>query len=657
MRKLICAVLPLCMSASAFAAFEPVIEPFRLPDASEKIVEVGPSDDTYLTVVCFLGTQCPLAKLYAVRLETMAADYADRGVRFVGVNSNCQDSLDDVRHYVQQFKLSFPVVKDFRNVVADQFMAQRTPEAFVLDDQFTVRYRGRIDDQYLPGVTQPKATRHDLRQAIDELLAGKKVSQPRTDAPGCIIGRVREPVESSDVTYCNQIARVFQKHCIECHRDGEIGPFALTDYEEAVGWAETILEVIDDGRMPPWHANPEYGDFANARRMPAEDKNALQKWVAAGVPFGDPSQIPPPQKFTAGWRLPRQPDVVFAMGDNEFTVPAEGTVDYQYFVVDPGFEEDKWVTAAEVLPGNRSVVHHSIVFVRPPDGSRFRGLGWVAAYVPGQQMTAFPHGAALKVPAGSKLVFQQHYTPTGSEQQDLTKVGLMFGNEADITHEVYTVLGIEQEFEIPPGADNHVVHARVHRLPRDATLLSINPHMHLRGKSFQVFARVGDEQKTMLDVPKYDFNWQHSYRLRQPVPLASIDRLEFDAVFDNSASNPANPDPSQHVTWGDQTWEEMAVVFFEVSEPRVKSNSESAKKPKEASLKKMADEIPPAVRQRMSAEADRMLARFDRDEDGKVGKYETPWVFRRYSFRQIDRDGDGQLTRKEIEKAARWRVR
>jgi hypothetical protein len=271
-------------------------------------------------------------------------------------------------------------------------------------------------------------------------------------------------------------------------------------------------------------------------------------------------------------------------------------------------------------------------------------------------MTTFPEGAALKIPAGSKFVFQQHYTPTGSVQQDLTKVGLVFGNEAEITHEIYTILAIDQEFEIPPGADNHVVHARVPRLPRDAMLLSINPHMHLRGKSFRLFTHIGDDRQILLDVPHYDFNWQHSYQLREPLPLASIDGIEFDATFDNSASNPVNPDPSQHVTWGDQTWEEMAVAFFAVSEPRVKPADDAEPKHNDQRSQQSADEISPAVRKRMAAEADRMLARFDSNKDGRVGKYETPWVFRRYSFQDIDLDSDGQLTREEIEQAARWRV-
>ena len=326
---------------------------------------------------------------------------------------------------------------------------------FVLDEEFTVRYRGRIDDQYMPGVSKSKATRHDLQVAMEELLSGKDVTQPLTEPEGCFIGRVRQAVQSGDVTYCKQVSRVLRKHCVECHRDGEIGPFQLDEYEEVVGWADTIIEVIDDGRMPPWHADPDHGEFANARNMPSDAKELLRKWVEAGLPYGNADDLPPASRLTKGWRLSREPDLILSMSERECKVPADGTVEYQYFVVDPGFKEDKWITGAQLVPGNSAVVHHSIVFVRPPDGARFRGIGWLTAYVPGTRVGSFPEGSAVLVPAKSKLVFQQHYTPNGTEQTDITKLGLTFGNEEEITHEVYTLVGIDQEFEIPPQTSRH----------------------------------------------------------------------------------------------------------------------------------------------------------------------------------------------------------
>lgn len=623
------------------------IAKFRLPDVTQTMAEVDASQAKF-TVVCFLGTECPLAQLYAPRLNQLSEKYAD--VKFVAINSNRQDSAEEVAAYAQKHGLRFPMLKDHRNEVADRFDARRTPEVFVLDPAGSIRYRGRIDDQYTPGTSRPTVGREDLRLAIEELLAGKPVSQPITEPAGCFIGRVRTPVAASDVTYCNQVVRILQKNCVECHRAGEIGPFELQDYDEVVGWADTIIEVIDDGRMPPWHANPAHGEFKNARHMSSSDKELLRTWVDAGMPFGDADQLPEPPNFTDGWRLPHEPDMVLSMGKTPFRVASEGTIEYQYFLVDPGFEKDMWVTGAQIVPGNSSVVHHSIVYVRPPDGTRFRGIGWLTAYVPGSRAGTFPDRSAIRVPAGSKLVFQQHYTPNGVEQTDMTKLGLTFGKDEDITHEVYTLVGIDQEFEIPPHAESYSVQGRVRYLPPHAQLLAVMPHMHLRGKSVRLFAESKGEQSVLLDVPHYDFNWQHSYEFKDPVPLSSIDDLSFDATFDNSNNNPANPDPSEFVTWGDQTNEEMAVVFYAVSEPREKPQLEkpvAATKPVQDSPEKLA---------RMRAEADRILGKFDRNGDGVVTQFETPDIFRRRAFWEIDQDRNGELTRAEIEAAARRRV-
>ena len=192
------------------------------------------------------------------------------------------------------------MLKDLGNRVADAIKARRTPEIFVLDRQRRVVYHGRIDDQYGVGYVRDKATREDLRVALDELLAGKSVSQPEASAVGCFIGRVADPKPDSQVTYSDHIAQILQRRCVECHRDGEIAPFALTSYDEVVGWAETMAEVIREHRMPPWHANPKFGKFANARAMPDAEKQLLYQWVSNGAPQGDPANAPEPAKFISG---------------------------------------------------------------------------------------------------------------------------------------------------------------------------------------------------------------------------------------------------------------------------------------------------------------------------------------------------------------------
>lgn len=636
-------------------AKSPVHLGFRLTDADGKVTEVAAQTKKQLTVVCFLGIECPLARQYGPRLNKLATEFAAQNVRFVGVNSNSQDSQKEVAAFTKEFGISFPILKDPANTVADQFGARHMVEVFVLDQTLAIRYRGRVDDQFLPGVTRTQPTRQDLRIALEELLAGKSVSVAATETTGCAIGRIRTPLVNSEYTFCKQVSRILNQHCVECHRSGEIGPFSLTDYNEIIGWGDTILETIDSGRMPPWNANPKVGHFQNAREMPEPDKQVLRDWVKAGMPYGEPADLPPKQEYSSGWMLNREPDLVLKMRDRPFHVPATGTIEYQYFVVDPHFEEDHWVSAAQVIPGSRPTVHHCIVFVRPPDGADVRGVGYLTGYVPGQRSFILPEGSARRVPAGSKFVFQMHYTPNGLAQDDLTKLGMTFIPEPKVTHEVFTLLGIDQEFEIPPYTPDFAVHGNVGWFPKRAELLAIIPHMHVRGKSFQATSRQGDKTETLLDVPRYDFNWQHVYELSKPLKLDSIDKLEFTTHFDNSKQNPANPDPSQTVTWGDQTWEEMAIAFFEVSEPRDAASEPEPQRNKQKLIVNTGSE----KSERESAEqfVGDFFKRFDKNHDGVVEAKETPLGFRRFGFHEFDANGDGKLSRDEVQTAAEHRKR
>ena len=626
-----------------------VVAEFSLADVDGKTHRLSDVTGQPIVVIAFLGTECPLAKLYGTRLAELARHYQRQGVVFFGVNSNCQDTLRELAAYGQRHQIPFPLLKDVGNRLADQLHAQRTPEVFVLDQQRKLRYAGRIDDQYSVGISRDRPRQHDLRDALEDLLAGKPVRRPYTAAVGCYIGRLQQPRENAPVTYSRQIARLFQKHCVECHRAGEIGPFPLVRYDEVVGWADTIAEVVENRRMPPWHASPRHGRFRNARVMTQTERQLIFQWVRDGAPEGNPKELPAPRVFVPGWKLPATPDQVIAMRDTPFTVPSQGTVEYQYFVVDPQFAEDRWISAAEVIPGNRSVVHHVIVFYRPPQRIRRRGIGWLTAYVPGQSTLGLPAGQAKRVPAGSQFVFQIHYTPNGTPQQDLTRIGLTFADPASVQEEVFTLIGVNRDFEIPPHANNHRVTMVLDKFPAQARLLAIAPHMHLRGRSFRFTARAAGQQEILLDVPQYDFNWQHAYKLVEPLQLAAGLEIECVAHYDNSKQNLVNPDPTATVHWGDQSWEEMMVAYFEIAIPRDPAQPDRA-----------SENRPSAAAQLQARrQATQFLERFDKNNDRKIERDELPKAMARFAFDRFDRDGNLVIDAEEVfataEKSSRRR--
>jgi peroxiredoxin len=550
------------------------IEAFKLDDFRGRTRSLSDWSDAKLVVVAFLGTECPLANLYAPRLARLAKSWKAKGVEFVGINSNQQDAITEVAAHAQRHNLGFAVLKDPANKIADRFGAVRTPEVFVLDQDRNVRYWGRIDDQYGVGFQKPKPTRNDLELALDELLAGKAVSQPTAEVVGCLIGRVKRPDPSGDVTYSNQIARILQKRCVECHHDGQIAPFSLTSYDEVLGWAEMIREVVHERRMPPWLAAAEHDQFKNNPTLSKEEIQAIDRWVENGCPEGNPSDLPPPASYAKGWGI-SEPQQVFYMSDRPYTVPAEGVVNYQIYTVDPGFTEDHWIKEAEVKAGNPAVVHHVIVFIQDPGGDRF-GTPQMA-FAPGMTPRRFEKGMAIRARAGSKLVFQVHYTPNGKSQDDRSYVGFVYADPSEVTHEILGGSCGDLTLAIPPNVSDHKVVARKLFI-KDTLLLGMNPHMHLRGKSFRYELELPDgTREVLLDLPRYDFNWQLWYMLKQPKLVPRGSRMVCTAYFDNSSENLANPDPSREVTWGEQTWDEMMFGFYSSVKPRTDIAKAAAK--------------------------------------------------------------------------------
>jgi peroxiredoxin len=587
MRRVVCSVATLALvaafgSASAHAASGPAtnvgktVKPFTLTDSADKSFALASFKDKKAVVVVFLGTECPINNAYLPVLTALHNDYAGKGVQFLGINSNVHDTPTRIAAHVKANSIPFPVLRDPANVVADDFGARRTPEAFVLSPAGKVLYQGKIDDQFGIGYRRKEATRRDLAVALDEVLAGKAVSQSFTDVAGCLIARAIKTKETGTITWTKHVSRIVQDHCQECHRPGQVGPMPLRTYHDAVAWSEMIREVVEDRRMPPWHADPRYGHFANDRSLTKQERDTLLGWIKEGCAKGDTKDLPAPKNWPAGWTIGK-PDLVVEM-PREYTVPAEGGpkgIKYQIFAVPTNFAEDRWIVAAEARPGAREVVHHILVYIvdptrkgkdkrrigertgMPQDGI---GRGLLVAYAPGDLPLKLKPGYAKKLPRGALLVFQMHYTPDGVERKDRSSVGLVFAKEPP-KYEVRTRAVTQQVFLIPPGAKNHRVRSNS-TFNQDVELLSLFPHMHLRGKDFTYVAVApGGKKETLLSVPRYDFGWQTSYSLKKPLRLPAGTRIDCTAHFDNSADNPNNPNPKKWVHWGEQTWEEMMIGF------------------------------------------------------------------------------------------------
>jgi peroxiredoxin/mono/diheme cytochrome c family protein len=561
--------LPIGLLLAAALAPRPVTD-FELRDSADMPCRLSAVANGRPTVVVFLGVDCPMASLYAGRLNELAGRFPAGAVAVLGIAPNRGDDRPALAAFARDHRLTFPLLRDPDGRVAGLFGATRSPHAFVLDADRRVRYRGRIDDQYGPvGKNRGGPTREDLVEAVRDVLAGRPVSVPATECTGCFLSRPR-PAAEPRVTYSRDVAPILAAHCRVCHRPGEVGPFALLSYADAAGHAETIAAAVADGTMPPWHASPAHGRFRNERRLSEEQKGVVAAWVRAGCPEGGP--LPPAEPPPAGgWRI-GPPDAVFRI-PREFAVPAEGVVEYQHFVVETGFTTDAWASAIEVRPGNRRVVHHCSVFLHPPSAGgtdeyyATGALGSVAlgGFAAGGAPLHLRPGRAKRIPAGWRLHFVLHYAPVGTPQSDRTEIGLRLLDPRAVRKEVATKVVVVDDLAIPPGAADYRA-ARTWTAPHDVLLLSMAPHMHLRGKSFRYTAAYPDgTSEVLLDVPRYDFNWQHGYELTEPKRLPAGTVLRCDAVYDNSAANPFNPDPAATVVTGEQTSDEMFNGYFDVA--------------------------------------------------------------------------------------------
>jgi hypothetical protein len=389
-------------------------------------------------------------------------------------------------------------------------------------------------------------------------------------------------------TFYRDVLPILQRHCQSCHRTGEIGPMPLVTYQQVRPMVQAVADSARQRRMPPWFADPTVGHFQNDPALSAGEIQTIESWAGSSAPAGDPRDAPPPRQWISGWNIPT-PDLIVQM-PKPVAIPAQGDVEYTYEIVPTGFTEGKWVSMSEIRPTSRKNVHHAVVYIRPPDSNWLRhapvGVPFTASdmtdeqdrhdthttkadillvYAPGSSPDKWPAGMAKYIPAGSDLIFQMHYTTHGRATTDQARIGLVFAKQPP-AQRVLTLQLTNSDFVIPPGVDDYRV--EVHgSLPNDAVLLSFFPHMHLRGKRFEYnIVRPDGTTVTLLRV-NYDFYWQLSYRLADPRPLPAGTTLQAVAWFDNSKNNPHNPDPTAAVYWGDQTYDEMMVGFFDVAVP------------------------------------------------------------------------------------------
>ena len=388
---------------------------------------------------------------------------------------------------------------------------------------------------------------------------------------------------NAPVTFSKDIAPILYKSCVGCHRPGEIAPMSLITYKEVRPWAKAIREKVATRQMPPWHPDPQFGKWENDLRLSQKEVDAVVSWVDSGAAEGNPKDLPAMPKLTSGWQI-GEPDMIFQM-PTEFTVPAEGAVPYQHFSVPTNFKEDRYVQALEARAGNLSVVHHIVMYARDPADTTGRGRGQtknfniadgiLGALSPGQTPFIAKPGQAKLIKAGSTLVFQMHYTPNGKESKDRSIVGLIFA-KGPVDKIVQSKAAFDTRFAIPANADNYEVKA-IFEFEEDSHIISMMPHMHVRGKDIIYRAVYPDgRSEILLSVPKYNFNWQVYYYPAKPLAAPKGTRIEAVAHYDNSTKNPLNPEPGKVVRFGEQTWDEMMNAFFDYTIDNQKLSGERA---------------------------------------------------------------------------------
>ncbi len=563
-------------------------------DADGKTTHLYDLKDKKAIVLVFLSFDCPISNSYTQPLTDIAAEYAQQDVAIVGLTTNKDETPAEVAKNAKEFKLSFPVVLDRKFAAVNALAPTHTPEVFMLDGDFVLRYRGRIDNSFYARLKMSQSvTQYDLRQALAELISGRPIATPATVPIGCPIPRdAKAEIKVGFVTYHKDVLPILQRNCQECHRPGAVGPFSLMTYRQAVNWATDIKDYTASHAMPPWKIS-EGMKFANERKLSDRDLAVLAAWADNATPEGDPKDAPPPVSFPEGWKL-GPPDLVLEVPD-DFQVGPTGNDIFRCFVLPSNLTEDKFVESIEVKPGNPRIVHHSLLFIdnagqgakiqkqqqdkpaKDPHGGSdldkgpgyyggmgpgFTPTGSLGGWAPGQLPRTLPEGTGIKLQKGTDVVMQIHYHRNGKLEKDKTAIGIYFSKKkVERPFQGGVMAGL---FLAIPANNEHFVVKGTSYVTQDMTLYDVMPHMHMLGQQIKVTMTPPDGKPELLfNVKQWDYNWQETYNLKEPLKVKNGSRLEVEAVYDNSAKNPNNPfSPPRMVTLGEQTFNEMCFVFL-----------------------------------------------------------------------------------------------
>ena len=519
-------------------------------------------------VLFFTGTGCPIARKSSAKLKQLKRQFEREEVQFWMINAYPDEGKKAINDELVELGLGrMTYLLDPNQAVALSLDVERTAEVVCLETQtWKVIYQGAIDDQFAEGAEKPQPTEHYLGDALKEFLAGQPITKARTSSHGCRIAYAKVGQGSDGPDYVTQVGPLLRQHCVECHRSGGIAPWSMTDHRRVANYADMIEEVLLTRRMPAWDPHPDYGEFLNGHRLTRTEIQTLLRWAKNGAPRGtgpDPLEQPLPE--LSSWRM-GTPDVVLKLSEPQ-KVAATGVEPYRYIKLANPFTNDVWLAGLDVKPGNRKVVHHVILYAKwpgAPDTGDSRGTVF-AGWAPGASARRYPEGVAKRLPANAKLTAQLHYTTCGSEQIDQSEIALYLASGPQ-ERSIETRFAAEWHLDIPAGAED-AMHVATYAFLKPATLYSLTPHMHVRGKWMRYELLLPNGKKeTLLHVPRYDFNWQLSYCLKQPRLVPAGSWLMATASFDNSKANPANPDFKKQVFFGEQSWEEMFIGWFEAAD-------------------------------------------------------------------------------------------